>query len=112
GDFHVTGVQTCALPIFIIVISSSSRNFRQTHHAKYHTTSTTIDACTRPSEPDSSMSEKIIRVPSRTRPIFTNNSVVSIERNHSGSRKRLPIRSPIDKLKITASKLKSRTDLM
>src|SRR5215203_1586653 len=85
--------------------SSSTFNFLQTQNAKYHTDKTTTNACTSPNEPAFKISEKITPVPSSTSPIFTNNSVDKALRNHSGSLNKLPSSNPIDKLKITASRL-------
>src|SRR6186997_3272276 len=59
----------------IMVKSSSTFNFLQSQYAKYHTLITTINAWINPKEPAFRISEKIILVPKRTNPIFTNNSV-------------------------------------
>src|SRR5688572_5141683 len=89
----------------IMVSSLSTFNFLQSQKAKYHTEITTIRDCNRPYDPAFKISEKIMLVPSRTRPTFTNNSVDKDLRNQSGNLNKLPINKPSVKLKITASRL-------
>src|ERR671913_74395 len=56
----------------IMVSSLSTFNFLQSQNAKYHTEITTIRDCNRPYDPAFKISENIMLVPNRTRPIFTN----------------------------------------
>src|SRR5690606_3671154 len=91
----------------IMVSSSSTFNFRHNQNAKYQTDNTTISDCTKPNEPAFKISEKITLVPSNTKPILTSNSALRESLNHWGSLNRLPTKSPMSKLKITASKPKS-----
>ena len=96
----------------IIDSSSSIFNFLHNQKAKYQTLSTTTNACIKPNEPARRISEKIIPVPKRTKPIFTYNSVANDDLNHSGNLKTLLTKSPNPRLKITASRFKSLTPLL
>src|SRR5690606_22549900 len=90
-------------------ISLSIFNFLHTQNAKYHTDNTTTNACIKPRDPAFRISPKITAVPSNTKPILTYISLWREFFNQSGNLKKLPMASPMAKLKITASRLNPRT---